>query len=173
MNIKKSKKLALTLIYPFSKFKDFRGTFIETFNKKKWNEKFKINFLEEDNVISKKNVFRGIHGYKKKVWRLVSCTHGKVLCIVFNLNPNSKNFGCNEKFILQNCNFQILIPPLYGNSYLVLSDKACYHYKQSVSYNGINSQFTFNIKDPFFKIKLPKKKIILSKRDREAKFIDQ
>jgi dTDP-4-dehydrorhamnose 3,5-epimerase-like enzyme len=38
MNIKLSKILSLKLIYPFSIFKDNRGTYTEVFNKKKWGK---------------------------------------------------------------------------------------------------------------------------------------
>jgi len=77
-----------------------------------------------------------------------------------------------EKFILSaNPYFQVLIPPSYGNSFLVLSDYAVYHYKQTRYYSGKDKQFTINYKDPFFKIKLSSKKIIISKRDKDATFI--
>jgi dTDP-4-dehydrorhamnose 3,5-epimerase len=172
MNIKKSKILSLNLIYPSTFFKDHRGVYIETFNQKKWEKKFKLKFIEEDICISKKNVFKGIHG-DNKTWKLVSCNYGKILSIVVNLDKKSKFFGQSEKFLLFDCNFQILIPPLHGNSYFVLSDLACYHYKQTSYYSGAANQFTYNIKDPFFKIKLPSKKIIISKRDLNAKFISK
>ena len=172
MKIKKSKKLSLNIIYPYSFYRDSRGIYTETFNKKKWFKKFKLNFVEEDSVISKKNVFRGIHG-DSKTWKLVSCTSGKVLSIIINLDKKSKQFGLSEKFILHNSNFQILIPPNYGNSYLVISDSATYNYKQTKYYSGAKNQFTYNILDPFFKIKLPTKNLNISKRDKSADFINK
>ena len=170
MNIKKSKILRLNLIYPFSLFKDNRGTFTQVFNKKKWKKTFNLNFVEEDNVQSKKNVFRGIHGDSRN-WKLVSCTSGKILSIIVNLDKKSKLFGKSEKFMLSNSNFQILIPPNYGNSYLVLSKNATYHYKQTEYYSGVKKQCTYNILDPFFNVKLPIKNIIISKRDSGAAFV--
>jgi dTDP-4-dehydrorhamnose 3,5-epimerase len=170
MNIKKSKILSLKLIYPFSIYKDNRGTFTQVFNKKKWEKTFNLSFVEEDNVQSKKNVFRGIHADSKN-WKLVSCTSGKILCIIVNLDKKCKFFGKSEKFLLSNSNFQILIPPNYGNSYLVLSKNATYHYKQTEYYSGAKNQYTYNILDPFFNIKLPVKNIIISKRDSEQTFV--
>ena len=172
MNIKLSKILSLKLIYPFSIFKDNRGTYFEVFNKKKWKKVFNLDFVEEDNVISKKNVFRGIHGDSKN-WKLTSCTSGKILSIIVNLDKKSKHFGKSEKFLLTNSNFQILIPPNYGNSYLILSKNATYHYKQTEYYSGVKNQFTYNIHDPFFNIKLPTRNIKMSKRDSNANFINK
>jgi len=172
MNIKLSKILSLKLIYPFSIFKDNRGIYFEVFNKKKWKKVFNQDFVEEDNVISKKNVFRGIHGDSKN-WKLTSCTSGKILSIIVNLDKKSKHFGKSEKFLLTNSNFQILIPPNYGNSYLILSKNATYHYKQTEYYSGVKNQFTYNILDPFFNIKLPTRNIKMSKRDSNANFINK
>jgi dTDP-4-dehydrorhamnose 3,5-epimerase len=172
MELKKSKILSLNLIYPYSHFKDNRGIYVETFNEKEWSKKFNLKFVEEDIVISKKNVFRGIHG-NSTTWKLVSCTAGKVLSIIVNLDRKSNKFGKSEKFVLQNSNFQILIPPKYGNSYLVLSNSATYNYKQTHYYSGSKNQFTYNILDPFFKIKLPIKNLIISKRDSKAPFVNK
>ena len=172
MKIKKSKILSLSLIYPYSFFKDNRGTYTEVFNKKKWEKKFNLRFVEEDNVLSKKNVFRGIHGDPKN-WKLASCTNGKILSIIVNCDKKSPFFGKSEKFILSNSNYQILIPPNYGNSYLILSENATYNYKQTEYYSGVQKQFTYNISDPFFKIKLPTKNIKISKRDLNADFVNK
>jgi dTDP-4-dehydrorhamnose 3,5-epimerase len=171
MIIKKTSKLGLLKIYPSTNFKDFRGRFIETFNKKKYLKKLKLNFVEDDFSINKKNVFRGIHG-DHKTWKLISCIHGKCQSIILNCDKKSKYFGLWESFILTPDNyFQILIPPAYGNSFLVLSDIAICHYKQTKYYRSPLNQFTYNYKDPFFNIKLLSKKPIVSKRDHKARFV--
>lgn len=172
MKIIKSKKLNLRIIYPTSYFKDHRGTYLESFNKKNYKKILNKEFVEDDICVSKKNVARGIHG-DNKTWKLISCPYGKCLSIIFNCDKSSEHFGKWEKFILDSKNyFQILIPPKYGNSFIVLSDIAVYHYKQTRYYKGGNNQFTYNIKDPFFKVKIKNvKKLIISKRDQNASFI--
>lgn len=171
MIIRKSKKLGLITIFPKTNYKDFRGTYLETFSKKNYKKILDIDFVEDDFSSNKRGVFRGIHG-DNKTWKLVSCIYGKCEAIIVNWNRKSKYFGVWEKFILSSKNyFQILIPPSYGNSFLVLSNFAVYHYKQSKYYRGAKTQFTLNYKDPFFKIKLSIKNPIISKRDSEAKFI--
>ena len=62
-------------------------------------------------------------------------------------------------------NFQILVPPGFGNAHYVTSRKAIFHYKQSTNYDR-KSQFTINWKDKNFNFKWPIKiKPIISKRD--------
>ena len=171
MIIKKSKILGLKIIYPPTAFKDSRGQYLETYNKKKYNHVLKKNFVEDNFSINKKNVFKGIHG-DNKTWKLVSCVLGECEAIIVNCKKNSFNFGKWEKFILSNKNYyQILIPPYYGNSFLVLSNIAVYHYKQTSYYGGKTKQFTYNYRDPFFKINISCRSPILSLRDAKAKFI--
>jgi dTDP-4-dehydrorhamnose 3,5-epimerase len=171
MIIKKSKKLGLVTIFPKTNFLDKRGQFIESFNQKEYKKLFNLNFIEDDFSMNKKNVFRGIHG-DKKTWKLFSCIYGKCESIIVNCNRNSKNFGLWEKFILSPKNyFQILIPPSFGNSFLVLSEFSVCHYKQTSYYEGVQKQFTYNYKDPKFKIKLSYSKPILSKRDMNSEFV--
>jgi len=171
MIIKKSPILGLKQIYPQTFFKDNRGVYIESFNKKHYKKILKSDFLEDDFSINKKKVFKGIHG-DNRTWKLTSCIYGKCESIIVNCDKKSKKFGYWEKFILSPKNyFQILIPPSYGNSFLVLSDYAVYHYKQTEYYEGQKKQFTYNYKDPFLNIKLSIKNPIVSKRDNDVPFI--
>ena len=171
MKLKISKILGLKLIYPLTNFKDNRGRYLETFNKLEYKKILNKNFVEDDVSFNKKNVFKGIHG-DNFTWKLVSCLYGRCISIIVNNDKKSKLFGKYEKFVLTPNNyFQILIPPKYGNSFLVTSSYAIYHYKQTKYYKGAKEQFTINLKDPFLKIKLQKKKLIISKRDKNAKFI--
>ena len=165
MKVKISKKLKLKIILLNSNFKDKRGVYLESFNLKNYKKKFKVNFVEDDFSINKKNVFKGIHG-DHKTWKLISCVYGKCAAYIVDCRKNSKNFGKWEKFILSGEDYyQILIPPSFGNSFVVLSDVAVYHYKQSKYYEGMNKQFTYKWNDPRIKLKLNKKKIITSERD--------
>ena len=78
-----------------------------------------------------------------------------------------------NSWLLEECwyPFQILIPPSYGNSFLVLSNFAVCHYKQTEYYKGMKKQFSYNYKDPKFNLKLTCAKPILSDRDKNSKFI--
>ena len=167
MKIKISKKLKLKIIQPNSIFKDHRGIYLETFNLKKFKNRFKnLKFVEDDFSINKQNVFKGIHG-DNKTWKLVSCVYGKCISYIVNCDEKSKNFGKWEKFILSENNyFQILVPPKYGNSFLVKSKVAVYHYKQTQYYKGMKKQFTYKYNDPRIKLNLFSKNLIISDRDK-------
>lgn len=146
-------------------FKDFRGQFVETYNKKLYGKVgIKIHFVEDDISISKQRVLRGIHS-DNAAWKLVSCILGKLYVVIVDCNPKSKNFGKWQEFHLsERDKKQILIPPHYGCAYLVLSKKAIFTYKQS-EYYDLRRQATYKWNDSRFKIKWPIKNPIVSQRD--------
>ena len=174
--IKVSKtKLDNLLLFQLEHFKDHRGTYTAIYNKEEYSETVKrelgkeVKFVEDDYAFSKKNVLRGIHG-DDRTWKLVTCLFGKFYIVVVNCDKESKNFGKWENFILTRENGkQVLIPPKYGHAYVVLSDEAVFHYKQSCYYQGMKKQFTYKYNDPRFKISWPIKDPILSKRDEMGK----
>ena len=146
-------------------FEDFRGSYTEIYNKEFFNEKnIKVEFIQDDISISKKNVLRGLHG-DQKTWKLVSCLYGEFQLIVVNNDPNSLQYKKWESFILSFKNkVQILIPPKFGNGHLVLSDSCIFHYKQNTQYNR-DGQFTIKWNDPSFNFKWKNNSPILSERD--------
>jgi len=153
-------------------FEDLRGSFFETYNESKYKDHdIKIHFVEDDISVSKKNVLRGIHG-DDKTWKLVSCVHGKVFFVVVNCNKESSGFGRWESFDLNEENrWKILVPPMYGNGYLALTDKVIFQYKQSSHYNP-DGQFRYKWDDPEFGIDWPVENPILSSRDADEKYIN-
>lgn len=171
IKVKKTKLKGVLEIFPDA-FLDQRGQFLETYNEKTYRKAgIKIKFIEDDISISKKNVLRGIHGYYKKSWRLISCLYGELYFVVVNCNEKSKNFGTWQSFILSGKDKkQILAPPGYGMAYLVLSDLAIFHYKQSEYYDP-KIQFTYKWNDSRFRIRWPIKNPILSKRDQLGSYV--
>lgn len=153
------------LITPSTIFEDFRGEYIETYNKNNYFKKnIKIDFIQDDISISKKNVLRGIHG-DQKTWKLISCLFGSFYLVVINNNPSSDQYKKHISFTLSDRNKkQILVPPKFGNGHLVVSDEAIFHYKQSTDYNR-EGQFTIKWNDPEYNIWWPINRPILSIRD--------
>ena len=153
-------------------FKDFRGQFIETYNEKLYRkEGIDIKFIQDDIVLSTKNVLRGIHG-DNRTWKLLSCLDGKIYFVVVNCDKESENFGKWQSFILSDINrLQVLVPPKHGNAYLVLSDLVIFNYKQSTYYQGMEKQFTYKYNDPRFKIRWPIKNPIVSRRDEPGQHV--
>jgi len=170
IKISKTNLKDVLLIKP-SVFEDFRGQYIETFNKELYQKQgIDIKFIQDDISVSKKDVLRGIHG-DNQTWKLISCFFGKFYLVVVNCNKNSNDFGKWQSFILSDKNrLQVLIPPKYGNAHLVLSDLTIFHYKQSTYYNP-KAQFSYKWNDPGFKILWPIKNPILSQRDKLDHYI--
>ena len=152
-------------IFKSSNFKDNRGLIWTSWEKKKIN----LNFNHDKFSLSKKNVFRGLH-YDNKTWKLISCTYGKIFFVVVNCNKNSKNYLKHKSWILDGVkNVQILVPPMYANGHLCLSDVCLFHYKLSYrgKYVDVDKQKILKWDDPKINIKWPfKKKFILSNRDK-------
>ena len=150
-------------------FEDHRGQFVETYNEESYGKNgIDVKFVQDDISISSKNVLRGIHG-DSQTYKLLSCLHGKLYFVVVNCNTESTDFGKWQSFILSDkSRMQVLVPPRYGNAYLVLSDEATFHYKQSTYYDR-KKQFSYKWNDSRFNIWWPIENPILSQRDAQGK----
>lgn len=166
MSIKKTELDGVLKISPTTFFKDFRGEYIETYNKdffKKNN--INIEFTQDDISVSKKNVLRGVHG-DFKTWKLVTCLHGSFFLVVVNNDENSNQYKKSISFTLTDKNRElILIPPKFGNGHVVLSQTAIFHYKQNTNYDR-SSQFTIKWNDSNYNFGWPIEDPILSERDK-------
>lgn len=164
-------KLAGVKLIELERFEDHRGAFVESYNKELYAKNgIDINFVQDDFSYSRKHVLRGIHG-DAETWKLLSCVEGSLMVVVVNCDQASENFGQWQSFNLSewNCK-QLLVPPHHGNAYLVTSDRAIYHYKQSTYYNP-GGQFTYKWNDPKFGIWWPISDPILSQRDDVGKIV--
>ena len=152
-------------------FEDFRGFFIETYNRQDYQAAgIDIDFVQDDLSISSQHVLRGLHG-DTKTWKLVSCISGRIYLVVVDCRPESPSQGKWESFIISEQNrHQILIPPGFANGHLVLSELGIFAYKQSAYYDP-GSQFSYRWDDPAFGIWWPVKAPLLSPRDEAGKFV--
>ena len=152
-------------VTPPTIFEDFRGTYIETYNRDLYREHcVDVDFKQDDISRSRKNVLRGIHG-DQSTWKLVSCLFGAFYLVVVNNDPSSSEYRKWTSFTLSDDNKQqVLIPPKVGNGHLVLSEEAIFHYKQNSNYDR-QSQFTLKWNDPDLAIWWPITNPIISIRD--------
>ena len=155
MNVEKTYLEGVLIIDPPTNFKDFRGSYIELYNERLYKSHgIEQDFIQDDISTSKLNVLRGIHG-DASTSKLVSCLYGEFYLVVVNNNPKSSQYMKWQSFNLSDVNRkQVLIPPMYGNGHLVLSDVCIYHYKQTTEYNR-DGQFTIMWNDPAYDIKWP------------------
>ena len=164
LDVKETELEGVTTIQPYV-FEDFRGEFVETFNDKIYRAQgIDIKWVQDDISVSTRHVLRGIHG-DAVTYKLLSCLHGKLYFVVVNCDTESPDFGQWQSFILSDVTrMQVLVPPKFGNAYLVMSDKAIFQYKQSSYYNRAG-QFTYKWNDPQLDIWWPIQDPIVSIRD--------
>jgi dTDP-4-dehydrorhamnose 3,5-epimerase len=165
LEVSPTKLESVLLIKPPTIFEDFRGHYVETYNKKIYSSAgISVEFIQDDISVSHRHVLRGIHG-DQKTWKLISCLHGSFYLVVLNNVPGSKQYRQWTSFTLSETNrLQVLIPPGFGNGHVVLSEKAIFHYKQNTEYDR-DSQFTLHWNDPSLNIWWPVRNPIVSQRD--------
>jgi len=146
-----------------SSFEDFRGELYTLFKQENSN----LTFNHDKVSVSRKNVLRGLHGDSKS-WKHISCLAGKVLLVVVDNRKESENYLKWDSIILSSKNRKsVLIPPMFANGHLILSDEATFFYKWSYKgkYPDVKDQFTLKWNDPKLNIHWPISTPILSKRD--------
>ena len=165
LEVSTTKLDGVLLIKPPTVFEDFRGTYVETYNKELYNEAgIDIDFIQDDISVSSKHVLRGLHG-DDITWKLVSCLYGEFYLVAINWDEESPQFKQWESFTLSDKNrLQVLIPAKFGNGHIVLSETAIFHYKQNTYYDR-SRQFTILWNDPELNIQWPIENPILSERD--------
>ena len=146
-------------------FKDHRGFFFESYNKK-LNKN--ILFVQDNESKSHKGVIRGLHFQRPpfEQTKLVRCVSGKILDVVVDLRTNSKTYGKYFSVELSSQNSkQLFIPKGFAHGYQVLSNQAIVNYKVDDYYNSDSeSGVIWNDKDLLIKWNYDIKPI-LSKKD--------
>ena len=145
-------------------FYDKRGFFKEIFKKKNFKHHKPIFWCMSK---SKKNVLRGLHlQTKNSQEKFVSVVKGKILDVVVDLRKNSKTFGDHFKIILSEKNAKsILIPSGLAHGFLGLDKENIVLYSNN-NYRSKNSETGLLWSDKDLKIKWPKGKYIISKKDK-------
>ena len=163
MKIKKTEFKDLLIVYQKNNI-DNRGSLRETFNDKILKKKFIFEYC----TTSKKDVLRGFHfQYKFKQSKYVNVLKGKILDVVIDLRKKSKTFGKVFKIILSKENaLGLFIPSGFAHAYYSIDNQNIIYYKLDNYYAPkYESGIVYN--DPIIKIKWPKKKFLVSKKDRK------
>lgn len=173
MKITETKLKGVMLVEPATLSDDHRGVEREIYNQESFQQVgIDVDFVAEDISVSPKGVLRGIHG-DDKTWKLVSCLLGSYHLVVVNWQEGSPQKGQWESFVISGQNRrQVLIPPYFGNGFVMLSENVVFHYKQS-AYFSREGQFTLRWNDPALKIDWPVVPMIVSLRDEMADLISE
>ena len=146
------------------KYHDKRGYFQELLKEKQINKKFPFIVMS----YSKRNVLRGLHiQTNKSQGKYISVLKGKIFDIVVDLRKKSKSFGKCYKNILSEKNSRSLyIPPGFAHGFVGI-DNNNYVIYSCTNYRDKNSEVGIIYNDPILKIKWPKRKFIISSKDKQ------
>ena len=137
MKIEETPIKDLLLITPVV-FSDNRGYFFESYKKKELDTFLKIDFVQDNESLSQKDVLRGLHFQNPPYTqaKLIRVITGSVLDVAVDLRKDSPTYGKHYKCILSATNKQqLFVPKGFAHGFLVLEDDTIFSYKCSDYYN--------------------------------------
>ena len=154
-------------------FKDERGVFWETYNRKAFEDvtRLRIDFVQDNQSISSKGVLRGLHFQRGKMAqaKLVRVVKGRVLDIVVDIRKDSETFGKSFSIVLDDVeNIQLFVPRGFAHGFITLEDQSIFEYKCDNYYEKA-SEGGIIYNDATFALDwhLPKEEFIISEKDLE------
>ncbi|HFC36047.1 MAG TPA: dTDP-4-dehydrorhamnose 3,5-epimerase [Candidatus Moranbacteria bacterium] len=176
MKIKKTKIEGLLIIEP-QVFGDERGFFVETYNKRRYQEHgIEPEFVQDNLTKSAKGVLRGLHFQKEPYaqGKLVQVIKGSVLDVAVDIRYNSPTYGqwVSVKLTEKNKK-QFWLPVGFAHGFVALEDETIFSYKCTNLYSP-ESEGTIIWNDPDLNIdwqleKYGITKPIISERDQKNK----
>lgn len=153
--------------------KDFRGYFLESYQREKLAEYAGIEaaFVQDNLSHSLHGVIRGLHyQLQRPQGKLVMVVRGAVFDVAVDLRKSSPSFGKWVGVHLNSDNLQMLwIPPGFAHGFLALSESVDLMYKATDFYDPSSEQ-CLRWDDPDLAIDWPlKAPPILSEKDRQGK----
>ena len=146
-------------------FHDKRGYFKELIRENIIKKKFPFHVMS----YSKKNVLRGLHlQTKNSQAKFITVVKGRIFDVAVDLRKKSKTYKKVFSSILSEKNSKsIFIPAGFAHGFLSLDKEnfivySCSHYRKE------RSELTIRYNDKNLKIKWPKKKFILSEKDKNG-----
>lgn len=157
-------------------FGDARGFFLETFEKRRYQELLNINldFVQDNHSRSTKGVLRGLHFQTQNAQgKLVRVVRGEVFDVAVDIRPESPTFGVWEGVVLSEENkTQFWVPPGLAHGFVVLSDVADFEYKCTDYYNPAY-EGCVKWDDPDIAIEWPISNPLLSDKDKKGKSLKE
>ena len=119
-------------------FEDERGFFMESYNRRRFEEiGLDMSFVQDNHSKSVRNVLRGLHYQIRQIQgKLVRVIAGEIFDVAVDLRRDSPTLGKWEGVTLSAANRQILwVPPGFAHGFLTLSDSAEVLYKTTDYYS--------------------------------------
>ncbi|HFD2072286.1 dTDP-4-dehydrorhamnose 3,5-epimerase [Serratia marcescens] len=175
MQVTDTKIAGVKIIQP-KVFGDARGFFLETFEKKRYQDMLGIDldFVQDNHSRSSRGVLRGLHFQKvNPQGKLVRVVRGEVFDVAVDIRPESPTYGAWEGVILSEENkTQFWVPPGLAHGFVVLSDVADFEYKCTDYYNPAHEGcLLWN--DPQVGIEWPVTQPLLSEKDKVGKLLGE
>lgn len=152
-------------------FSDERGYFFESFRDETLiSSGVKIDFVQDNESCSSKNVLRGLHFQRppREQAKLVRAVNGSILDVVVDIRKNSPAFGKHFSVILSARNHKMLyIPAGFAHGFLSLEDNSVVTYKCSGYYNK-ESEVTLLWNDDGLNIEWGITEPLVSVKDRQG-----
>ena len=158
------------VIMPKKIYRDARGYFFESYKSKNFSENIlPTNFLQENQVRSKKNVIRGMHyQLKNPQGKLVKAIEGSIFDVAIDIRIGSPKFGHYVMVELSSSNKKMLyIPEGFAHGYLVNSNQSLVLYKCTNLYDP-EDEHSLLWNDEDIGIKWNCDSPILSEKDKRA-----
>jgi len=157
----------LLLIEP-AVFGDNRGFFLESWNQQRYRDAgIAADFVQDNFSLSSRGTLRGLHFQNPMVQgKLVSVWQGEVWDVAVDIRRRSPTFGRWFGVTLSADNKrQLYVPPGFAHGFVVMSDRALFHYKCTDFYSP-KDEVGFRWDDPAVGIQWPPvERPILSRRD--------
>ncbi|MFD1802644.1 dTDP-4-dehydrorhamnose 3,5-epimerase [Mixta tenebrionis] len=150
---------------------DARGFFLETFEKRRYQQLLNIEaeFVQDNYSRSARHVLRGLHYQKTRPQgKLVRVVRGEVFDVAVDIRPASPTFGQWQGVILSEENKrQFWIPPGLAHGFVVLSAVADFEYK-CTDYYQPQDEVCLRWNDPTIHIDWPVAAPLLSEKDQQG-----
>jgi dTDP-4-dehydrorhamnose 3,5-epimerase len=155
-------------------FGDDRGFFMESYNRRAFNEAVghEVDFVQDNHSRSSKGVLRGLH-YQlppHAQGKLVRVTSGRVFDVAVDVRRSSRNFGrwTGVELSVEN-HRQLWIPPGFAHAFVVVSDMADFLYK-TTDYYAPHAEQSVKWDDPVIGVRWPLgvPEVRLSAKDQSA-----
>lgn len=155
--------------------RDSRGFFKEKIRLKSLETytKRKFNFCQDNCVMSKFNVIRGLH-FQEDPYdqaKIISLSFGKILDIAVDIRKDSSTYGKYFSYVLDSENHEsLLVPKGFAHGYLTLSGYAIINYTVDNYYNP-DAEGGIPYDDDFLNIEwgVSKDRLIISNKDKNHK----